>query len=631
MDKKKEITKRKRKKTEDKIQHRPINWKLVGEFTKGTIRHYILGIFGIVLAVVSAYCIPLVTSFTIDYVLIGYAEAGYEGGMTVAPWLEKIIDNFGGRAFLEEHLYIMGILLILVTAINAFAVYLRRSQIAYGAESMSYNMRNRLYSHLANVPYDYHKHISSGDIIQRCTSDVDTIRRFVQNQLLEIVRTIVMIIVAAIIMFTMNIELAIYSVMVMPLLAAASFIYFKLVKKQFTYSDEAEGRLSAAIQENASGMRVVRAFGQQKSELDSFTEKNMDYRKKTGKLLMMLSLYWGCSDSFGYIQIALSICFSIAFVLKGEISVGEMLVFSSYTSMLVWPVRQLGRILADLGKASVSLGRIDEILEVDIEKEPGKALTPKIKGNIEFRHVGFGYEAGQEVLKDINFTAKCGETIAILGSTGSGKSSLVQLLQRLYTCREGEILIDGININDIEQHHLRKNIGIVLQEPFLYSRTIMDNIRIVNPDAANEDVYEAAKIASVHDVIMSFENGYDTIVGERGVTLSGGQKQRVAIARMLMQKAPIIILDDSMSAVDTETDAAIRDALVSRQDSCTTFIISHRITTLCRADKILVLEDGRLVQMGTHDELLKQEGLYKRIADIQNMLEIELESEKGDA
>lgn len=621
---------KKTKKQKEKIKHRAINWKLVSEFCRGTAGHFILGTLGIVFAALSAYCIPLITSFTIDYVLIGYAEEGYSGGIAVAPWIERLIDSIGGIPFLEQHLYIMGIALIAATGVNALSVYIRRSQIAYGAETMSYNMRNRLYSHLANVPYDYYKHISSGDIIQRCTSDVDTIRRFVTNQLLEIIRTIVMIVAAAIIMFTLNPKLAAFSVMIMPFLAVASFVYFKFVKDQFTLSDEAEGKLSAVIQENVSGMRVVRAFGQQRSEFENFTEKNADFRKKNDKLLMMLAYYWGCTDGFGYLQIGISLVAGIILALRKEISVGEMLVFSSYTSMLVWPVRQLGRTLADLGKASVSLGRIDEILEVPTEKEPGKALTPEIHGDIEFRHVDFGYEDGQEVLKDITFTAKRGETVAILGSTGSGKSSLVQLLQRLYTCRSGEILIDGVNINDIERHHLRRNIGIVLQEPFLYSRTIMENVRIVNPDAAVEEVFDAARVASVHDVIQSFENGYDTVVGEKGVTLSGGQKQRVAIARMLMQKAPIIVLDDSMSAVDTETDAAIRDALHSRRSSCTTFIISHRITTLCRADKILVLEGGRLVQTGTHEELLKQDGLYKRIADIQNLLEDELRSEQEE-
>lgn len=618
------------KKRTKKLRRQSPKRTYLKEFFQGTVGHFVLGSFAILLAVISAYCIPLVTSFTIDYVLAEHAEIGYNGGITVAPWLEALVAGIGGKAFLEEHLYIMGILLVLATGINAAAVYLRRSQIAYGAERMSYNMRNRLYSHLANVPYDYYKHISSGDVIQRCTSDVDTIKRFVQNQLLEIIRTVIMVVTAAIILFGMNAKLALLSVAIMPLLAFVSFIYFKGVKSQFTLADEAEGLLSAVIQENASGMRVVRAFGQQKNELENFTEKNTDFRKKNLRLLNLMAFYWSGTDVLGYLQIALSICLCIIAVINGEITVGEMLVFSSYTTMLVWPVRQLGRILADLGKASVSLDRITEVLSVPVEAEPGLAKTPEISGRVEFRHVGFGYEDGQDVLKDISFTAAPGETVAILGSTGSGKSSLVQLLQRLYTCREGEILIDGININDIEKHHLRRNIGIVLQEPFLYSRSIIDNIRISDPGAAASEVYSAAQTAAVHDVIMSFEHGYDTVVGERGVTLSGGQKQRVAIARMLMQKAPIIIFDDSMSAVDTETDAAIRDALQSRQEHCTTFIISHRITTLSRADKIIVLEGGRLVQMGTHDELISVDGLYKRIADIQNLLEVELESDRKE-
>ena len=598
------------------------------DFSRGTRHHFLLGILGIFAAIVSAYLIPLITGFTIDYVLKDYAEADYQGSMVVAPWIERIVESLGGKQFLVNNLYIMGILLILATALNALANFVRRSRVAYGAEQLAYNMRTRLYDHLANVPYDYHKHISSGDIIQRCTSDVDTVRRFVQNQLLEIVRTVFMIIVAGYIMFNMNSKLSLISVMLMPILAAAAYVYCRGVKKHFALSDESEGVLSAAIQENTAGVRVVRAFGQQRSELDSFTEKNEDYKNKSLKLNSLMAFFWGVSDMFGFIQIAISLCFGVYFVIKGEISVGELTVFSSYTAMLVWPVRQLGRILADLEKAGVSLGRLNEILEAPVETEPGRALQPEIKGSVEFRGVGFGYEDGQDVLKDISFSANPGETVAILGSTGSGKSSLVQLLQRLYTVREGEILIDGVNINDIERHHLRRNIGIVLQEPFLYSRTIMENIRITRPEADESEVYDASSVASIHEVIKSFEKGYETVVGEKGVTLSGGQKQRVAIARMLMQKAPIIILDDSMSAVDTETDAAIRDALQSRRDGCTTFIISHRITTLSRADKILVLEGGRLVQEGTHEQLLKTPGLYQRIADIQNLLEDEMKTEQ---
>lgn len=610
----------------EKTKNRKTNKKLIGEFMMGAKKHLVLGIVAIIIAAISVYLIPLITSFTVDYVLIEYAEIGYSGEMTVAPWLEKIIESFGGRAFLTEHLYIMGVLLVLMTGVNALAAYMRRTQISRGAEKMCYNMRMRMYSHLVDMPYDYFKHASSGDIVQRCSSDIGTIGRFVSNQLLEIVRTVCMIIIAAIFMFSMNVKLALYSVILMPPLVIISFVYFRYAKKYFTAADEAEGVLSDDIQENVSGMRVVRAFGQQKRELDSFTEKNRDFSKKTYKLTRLMALFWGITDSIGYTQIAITLLVSIMLVIKKEITVGELMVFTSYSSLLVWPARQLGRILADLGKATVSLGRLDEVLSVPAESEPGLGLTPEIKGDIEFRHVGFGYEDGQDVLRDISFTAHRGETVAILGSTGSGKSSLVQLLQRLYTCREGEILIDGVNVNDIERHHLRRNVGIVLQEPFLYSRTIMENIKITNPSASDNDAYSAAAVAAIHDSITEFENGYETVVGERGVTLSGGQKQRVAIARMLMQKAPIIVLDDSMSAVDTETDAAIRDALSARGQDCTTFIISHRITTLCRADKILVLENGMLVQEGTHEQLLAEDGLYKRIADIQNLLEAELET-----
>ena len=608
--------------TNVKTTKKPVNLKLVRRFMRGTGKYLVIAAVGLLAAVLSGYIIPIVTSFTIDYVLIPYAEEGYSAGSSSVPQaLIDWIESVGGREFLLRNLWLMALLLLLATGLNAFSTYLRRSYIAYAGETMSKNMRDDLYGHLANVPFDYHKHVSTGDLVQRCTSDVDTIRRFVQNQLLEIIRTVLMVVFAAAIMLYIDPMLTLWSVMLMPILFVSSFVYFKAVKKSFTDSDEAEGKLSAAIQENLTGVRVVRAFGQQRRELDNFTGKNRDYYKKNLKVVYLMGYYWSGSDAIGYSQILISLAVGVYYAIIGRISVGEMLVFTSYTAMLTWPVRQLGRILADLGKASVSLGRLDEIMSADTETEPGRALTPEIEGDIEFRNVSFEYDDGTEkVLDGISFRAKKGETIAILGSTGSGKSSLVQLLQRLYTATDGEILIDGVNINDIERHHLRKNIGIVLQEPFLYSRTILDNIKIVDPDAPNERVYEAAKVAAVHDVIMAFEKGYDTVVGERGVTLSGGQKQRVAIARMLMQNAPIIILDDSMSAVDTETDASIRRALLSRRGSCTTFIISHRITTLSTADRILVLEHGKLVEEGTHEELIEKEGLYRRIAMIQNML-----------
>lgn len=593
-------------------QTRKTNWNLIGSLAKGHRVRLSLAAVCTLLAVTASFTIPFVTSFTLDYVLSG-------NDIQLPQFLSQWISRQGGRAYMVEHLFLCGLVLLILTLINGLFTFLRRRNIAYVTEGVAKSLRDRLYRHLEDVPYDYHKHVSTGDLVQRCTSDVDTVRRFISVQLMDIVRIFFMVIVAVTVMFSVDWRMAIFSTCMMPLLTISSFLYFRRVRKYFSDSDEAEGKLSTTLQENLTGMRVVRAFGQQKNEIEKFTVCNEDFRQKTCKLLRLLAFYWGSSDAAGYLQIALSLCAGVVFASTGSFTLGGVTLFATYTSMLTWPVRQLGRILADLGKAAVSLGRLDEILEAPLEQEPGKAETPDLAGDVTFDHVCFGYDRYDDVLKDVSFTAYRGQTIAILGATGSGKSSLVQLLQRLYTVTGGEIRINGININDIEHGYLRRNIAIVLQEPFLYSRTILENIRIVKPDATLEEVYEAAKTASVHDVIQSFDVGYDTIVGERGVTLSGGQQQRVAIARTLMQKAPILIFDDSMSAVDTETDAAIRKALSAMHHDGITFLISHRITTLCEADNILVLENGQIVQQGTHEQLLQCDGLYRRIAAIQDM------------
>jgi ATP-binding cassette subfamily B protein len=314
----------------------------------------------------------------------------------------------------------------------------------------------------------------------------------------------------------------------------------------------------------------------------------------------------------------------IYLAVQGEISLGTVMLFSTYSSMLTFPMRQLGRILADLVKADVSLKRLDEILTAPQEEEPGKALTPPIHGKVEFRDVSFAYPDGGEILHHVDFTVEPGQTIGILGNTGSGKSTLVHLLQRLYAPTGGQVCIDGVDAADIRRDYLRRHVGIVLQEPFLFSRTIGENIALGDASASEEERFDAARTACIHDVIQGFADGYDTMVGERGVTLSGGQKQRVAIARMLVQKTPICIFDDSLSAVDAETDAAIREALLKR-DTGTTILISHRISTLRGADTILVLEGGRIVQRGSHRELAAQEGLYRRICTIQNELDEAME------
>ena len=598
--------------TENGKQPNKTNWKLLASLIKPYRMYFLISSICTLIASCAIFITPLIVSFALDEILQGTASQ-------IPSFLTSVFYLLGTRDFLIHNLIYLGIAILISTGLNCLFTYLRKSIMAKASEGLARDLRNRLYRHLEDVPYDYHKHVNTGDIVQRCSSDVNTVRRFIEMQLMEIVRTLFMVLTAVFLFFSVHWKMACISMCLMPILAVSSFIYFNKIRSYFTDSDTAEGNLSTMIQENLSGIRVVRAFGQQKTEVDRFTKFNADYRDKTYRLSKALAYYWGVSDGIGFFQIGIALFAGIFFAAKGEVSVGTVTLFSTYTSILTWPVRQLGRILSDFSKATVSLGRIDEILSVEAEKEPGKALKPELIGDIVFDHVCFGYDTPDQVLKDICFHVKQGQTVGILGPTGSGKSSLVQLLQRLYPVTRGKILINGTNINDIERHYLRENIGIVLQEPFLYSRSILDNIRIVTPDASREEVIEAAKTASIHDDILSFDKQYGTIVGERGVTLSGGQRQRVAIARTLMQHAPIMIFDDSMSAVDAETDFAIREHLRSLYHKGIVFLISHRITTLCEADIILVLDQGRIIESGTHEELLYSHGLYHRIAEIQDM------------
>ena len=570
--------------------------QLILRYFKGAKRYFLAAVLASLITTVFNALTPQIFRFTIDSVLEG-----------------------NDYPYLAEHLWIMALILVGVALFSGAAMYVSRYHTAKAGENFAKNMRDALFAHVQKLPMKWHDKHQTGDIIQRCTSDVEVIRNFVVTQLLEVFRTVFLVAVSFSIMVSMNVKLSLVVLLFVPLVVAYSGIFYRLIARRFTDADEAEGALSTVVQENATGVRVVRAFGREKFEMERFREKNDIFANLWIRLGTLSGLYWGVGDLITGLQVVTIIVLGTVEAVQGTITVGEFIAFASYNTTLVWPIRGLGRILSDMSKAGVSFERVDYIIRASEEAYQEENREENMSFDIRFSHVNFAYEDGHPVLSNLDFSIPQGSTLGILGGTGSGKSTLVQLLNRLYEIQEGqgEITLGGKNIREIPLEWLRNNIGIVLQEPFLYSRTIKENIAASVPDATMEEIRQAAKIACVDDTIMSFPDGYDTLVGERGVTLSGGQRQRVAIARMLLQKAPIMIFDDSLSAVDSQTDAKIRKALSESCKNATVILISHRITTLMGADQILVLNQGKIQEQGTHEELISREGIYRQVYEIQ--------------
>lgn len=578
-----------------KIQNR--KFRITAKFFTGAKKYFVMAVFASFITTILNSLTPQIFRFTIDSVL----------GSDQYP-------------FLSEHLWIMALVVIGVAVMSGIFLYVGRVGTALAGETFAKNMRDALFVHVQKLPMSWHDKNQTGDIIQRCTSDVEVIRNFVVTQLLEVFRTSFLVIVSFAMMMSMNVKLSLIVLAFVPVVVLYSAIFYRLIARRFTDADEAEGELSTVVQENATGVRVVRAFGREKFEMDRFREKNDAFAKLWIKLGTLSGLYWGVGDLITGLQVVTIIVLGAVETVRGTISVGEFVAFASYNTTLVWPIRGLGRILSDMSKAGVSFERVDYIIRGEEEGySEQKRKSEQLTEDIQFSHVSFSYEDGQEVLSDVSFEIPAGTTFGILGGTGSGKSTIVQLLTRLYECEEndGTIRIGGRDIREIPLEELRDKVGMVLQEPFLYSRTIKENICASRPDASMEEIRKAAQIACVDDAIMSFPDGYDTLVGERGVTLSGGQRQRVAIARMLLSRAPVMVFDDSLSAVDAKTDYQIRLALKKERGDSTLILISHRITTLMGADQIMVLNHGKIEELGTHEELIEREGIYRKIYEIQ--------------
>jgi ATP-binding cassette, subfamily B, bacterial len=556
------------------------------------------------------------TANTATYLLLRYFIDDYLGAATPAVSLWLILSGFLGLALAQ-----------------GFFTFKSRTLAARTAEGITVRLRNYLYDHIQRLPFHFHDQNQTGELLQRATSDVDAIRRLFADRIIESGRVLLLFLINFGAILYLNWQLGLISVVIVPVITVVSAFFFKRVSKRYEKFQEAEAQLSTTLQENLTGVRVVKAFARQEFEEKKFDQINWEKYQRGRHLLAMHATFWPVTDLICGAQMLAGFAIGALMAINGTISIGTYLAYSGLVIWIIWPMRNLGRLIVHTAEGLVSFERVAKIIRED--REPvveGTAAAERVRGELIFEDVSLRYrDEGDGVLQNISFTARPGQSVALLGASGSGKTSLVNLLPRFYEYTAGRILLDGVELTEYNRHALRQQIGIVEQEPFLFSRTIRENITYgVGREVTQEEVEAAAKAAAIHDVIVSkLPHGYDTLVGERGITLSGGQKQRMAIARTLLKDPRILILDDSTSSVDTETEAAIRGALRRLMQGRTSFIIAHRIQSVMNADLILVMSHGRIVQRGTHETLMQEDGLYRRIYEAQTRIEQELQAEIG--
>ncbi|BBM87679.1 ABC transporter permease [Candidatus Uabimicrobium amorphum] len=560
-----------------------------------------------VVATAFAYATPLLIGFVIDHVI----------AQKPTDWSQ--LQQF----FLHYGLWLVAISLVCFAIAEGIFSYTRSHLAQRAAEGIVRDIREKLYDHMQHLRCTFHNANETGDLVQRSTSDVETIRRFLAMHVPEIARSCIMVIAVIPIMLSLSGAMTIIATITIPIVFLFTLVFFRKMQKAFKIADEAEASMTTTIQENLTASRVVRAFARKNYEIEKFSQKNATYRDHHYRVICLIAWYWSISDFICLIQIAAVLFFGSLWTVAGHISLGVFVTFVTYETMLLWPVRHMGRILADFGKTTVAAQRIAHVLNET--QEQGEYSNIEIpEGDVCFENVSFGYEEGRPALQNISFRVNKGKTVALLGATGAGKSTVVKLLMRLYDCNNGRITIGGVDIKTVQRKALREQIGIVLQNPFLYSKTIYENLLWGNLHASEDNVYKAAETAAIHNTIQNFADGYQTQLGERGVTLSGGQKQRTAIARTLLRETPILIFDDSFSAVDTDTESSILQSLRNKMKATTTLIIAHRLSTVINADWIVFLERGKIVQQGTHKQLMNEPGAYQRIWKMQHNDEVDI-------
>ncbi len=554
------------------------------------------------------------------FVQYSFKVLGYgEGEVALPNFLLKIYENIPD---VLNRILIVSISMVIVQLIRSILRFFDNYLRGVIAQHIIYDLRTKIHAHICDLPFSYHNNADLGDLIQRSTSDVEQISNFVSMQIPGFLSIFLTVGIGAYQVAMISPTLMLVSIVIVPITAVSSVIYFRYCNREFKNIEEKESEMTTVIQENVNASRVVRAFANEKYEFDKMDKVNKEYTERNLGFNKRMALFWGISDASVVLQYILTLSVGIALAMNNKLDMADIVAALLLMNMLVWPMRGLGRTIASFGKASVAAGRIDEVLKIDDEYKVNGSLKPAINGDIVFNHVSFKFDDDERnLLNDVSFKIKSGQTVALVGKTGAGKSTICNILVRFLEYQNGSVTINGVELKDIEKKYLRENIKYVLQNPFLFSKSVYENIAISNDKVDEAKVLAAAKTAAIHQEVINFEKGYKTIVGEKGTTLSGGQKQRVAIARMLITESPVIIFDDSLSALDTKTDVLIRKALKLKDKNQTTIIITHRTTTAKEADLILVLDDGKIVDSGTHNELLKHEGLYKDLWGIQGELE----------